>query len=111
MVRVRIYLRRTWPALILTAVLVVLTISCVLGPLGPRDLLILRADMRGLEGRRAALAAENAELGTRVQKLRSDSRYLEHLIRLELGYTRDHELVYKFASNTAANSNPSSREK
>lgn len=111
MARLRIYLRRTWPALILTGVLVVLSISCVLGPLGPRDLLILRADSHRLEVRRAALAAENADLGTRVQKLRSDSRYLEHLIRHELGYTRGNELVYKFADGAAASSDSSSNEK
>ncbi len=90
------FVRREWLSLILGALLIVFGLSLMYGPLGPRDLLALRRHRRALEARRAELAARNNQLETNVQKLRSDRRYLEHLVRRELGYTRSDEIVYKF---------------
>ncbi len=92
--------RRTLPSLILGALLVVLTVNCLRGPLNPRNLLALRSHRLELEARRIQLLAENAELETTVQKLRSDDGYLTRLIRRELGYARSDEIVYKFASQS-----------
>jgi cell division protein FtsB len=94
-------LRRTWPSLILGLLLIVLVLNCLEGALNPRNLLALRRHRYSLDAQRTQLITENAELGTIVQKLRSDDRYLERLIRRELGYARPDELVYKFAPEMA----------
>jgi cell division protein FtsB len=79
-----------------------LLLSALLGNLGPRDLMALQSHRAALEERRNQLAADNTSLRTRVQKLRSDDRYIERLIRRELGYARPDELVYKFTDNANA---------
>ncbi|HEY6394165.1 MAG TPA: septum formation initiator family protein [Candidatus Binataceae bacterium] len=100
MVRLRIYIRREWLSLILAAVLVVLMLDCILGPLGPRDLYNLRHHQALLETKRSQLLARNADLTTNVQRLRSDNRYIEHLIRRELGFARAGEVIYKFGDDS-----------
>jgi cell division protein FtsB len=100
MTRLSFVLRREWLSLIFGAVLVMLVLSALLGNLGPRDLIALQSHRAALEARRDQLAADNAAFRTRIQKLRSDDRYLERLIRRELGYARPDELVYKFADDT-----------
>ena len=104
MTRLSFLLRREWLSLIFGAVLVMLLLSAILGNLGPRDLIALQSHRAALEERQSQLAADNESLRTRVQKLRSDDRYIERLIRRELGYARPDELVYKFADD--ANDTP-----
>ena len=99
MTRLSFVLRREWLSLIFGVVLVMLILSALLGRQGPNDLVALQSHRAALEGRRDQLAADNAAFRTRVQKLRSDDRYLERLIRRELGYARPDELVYKFADD------------
>lgn len=89
--------RREWLSLILGIILVIFGLSLFWGPLGPRDLLALRYHRRLLETKRAELHARNQALRASVQRLGSDRRYLENLIRRELGFARSNELVYKFA--------------
>jgi cell division protein FtsB len=74
-------------------------LSTLLGKLGPRDLIALQSHRAALEARRDQLAADNAEFRTLIQNLRSNDRYIERLIRRELGYARPDELVYKFADD------------
>ena len=102
MSRLSFHLRRQWPSLILTGVLLILVVNGVWGPLGPRDLLTLRQHRMALEAQHQTLLARNAVLKTDIQNLRSDNRQLEHLIRRELGYARPGELVYKFAGEQPA---------
>lgn len=102
MTRLSFLLRREWLSLIFGGVLVMLLLSALLGNLGPRDLIALQSHRAALEERRNQLAADNASLRTRVQRLRSDDRYVERLIRRELGYARPDELVYKFADGANA---------
>jgi|SRR5208282_280423 len=97
MTPLRFLLRREWLSLIFGGVLVMLLLSALLGNLGPRDLVALQSHRAALEERRNQLAADNAAFRTSIQKLRSDDRYVERLIRRELGYARSDELVYKFA--------------
>ena len=91
-----IYLRRVWINLVLGAVFMLLVISCLIAPLGPRDLASLRDHRARLEAARDRLIAENHELSDRTQRLQSDDAYLQRLIRRELGYARADELVYRF---------------
>jgi cell division protein FtsB len=98
MARLSSYIRREWLSLILGLILFLFALSLFAGPLGPRDLLSLRRHRRALEAHREELLTRNAALRTDVQKLTSDNRYLERLIRRELGYSRPNELVYKYAN-------------
>ena len=80
----------------LAVVLVGLLGNALMASMGPRDLLLLRARRAELEAKRSDLVVQKAQLETSVQNLRSNDRYLEHLIRKELGYARTDELIYKF---------------
>jgi cell division protein FtsB len=92
----------------LSAVLVGLFGNAVLATMGPRDLLLLRERRSELEAKRAELVLQKTELETSVQNLRSNDRYIQHLIRRELGYARPDELVYKFTGTTASSDSPNS---
>jgi len=96
MTRLSILLRREWLSLIFGAVLAMLVLSALLGKQGPRDLIALQSHRAALEQRCSQLAADNAAVKLRIDRLRSDDRYIEREIRRELGYTRPDELVYKF---------------
>jgi cell division protein FtsB len=102
MTRLSFLVRREWLSLIFGAVLVVLVINVLAGPQGPRDLLALKAHRTLLESQRAQVAAQNASFRTSVQRLRSDDRYLERMIRRELGYARPDELVYRFTGGSGS---------
>src|ERR1700676_791712 len=102
MSRLSNWLRREWPNLMLATVLVVLLGNTLVAAMGPRDLLMLRERRSELEDKRADLISQKAELETSVQNLRSNDRYIEHLIRRELGYARPDELVYKFTGSNAS---------
>jgi len=91
-----IFLRRVWLNLLLGALLVLLVISCWVAPMGPRDLALLREHGTRLEAVRDRLIIQNSELAARTQRLQSDDAYLQRLIRRQLGYARDDELVYRF---------------
>lgn len=106
MSRLSLFLRREWLSLIFAAVLVMLLLNAMLGKLGPRDLIALQSHRAALDKRRNQLAAENAAFKTRIAKLRSDDRYIERLIRRELGYARPDELVYKFAGENNGGRTP-----
>ena len=101
MTRLSFLIRREWLSLIFAGVLVMLLLSALMGSSGPRDLIALQQHRAALEARRDLLAGENASFRTDIQKLRSDDRYLERLIRRELGYARSDELVYKFSDDSA----------
>jgi cell division protein FtsB len=108
MTRLSFVLRREWLSLIFGGVLLTLLASALLGNLGPRDLIALQSHRAALELRRNQLAADNASFRTRIQNLRSDDRYIERLIRHELGYARSDELVYKFADENDRGDNNAS---
>ena len=97
----RFYLRREWLSLILAGAFGALLLNCLYGPLGPRDLLILRHHRATLTAERDRLAAENARLGRNLSRLQSDDAYLEGIIRQELGYVRAGEIVYRFPPSQA----------
>jgi cell division protein FtsB len=96
MAKLSMMVRRMWLSLILGAVLMLLAISCIVAPLGPRDLAQLREHRVKLEAVRDRLIADNAQLAARTQRLQSDDALLQRLIRGELGYARGDELVYRF---------------
>jgi cell division protein FtsB len=101
MTRLSFLIRREWLSLIFAGVLVAMLLSALMGSLGPRDLIALQHHRTALEARRDRLAVDNASFRTTIQRLRSDDRYIERLIRRELGYARADELVYKFSNDNS----------
>ena len=102
MAKLSFFLRREWLSLILGGILGALILNCLYGPLGPRDLLVLRRDRGNIAAKRDQLLAENAELKERVARLRSDDLYVQSMIRRELGYSRPNEFVYRFREPRSA---------
>ena len=102
MTRLSFLIRREWLSLIFAGVLVAMLLSALMGSLGPRDLIALQQHRGELEAQRDRIAVENVSFRTTIQKLRSDDRYIERLIRRELGYARADELVYKFSNENSA---------
>jgi cell division protein FtsB len=92
-------LRRQGLNLILAAVLAALSLNGLFGPEGPRDLLGLSRERSRLLTENDQLRAENLRLTVQIGQLRSDSSYLERLIRQQLGYARPDEFIYYFRSN------------
>jgi len=88
----------------LSTVLVGLLTNALFTAMGPRDLLMLRERRTELEQTRNQLLLQKSQLETNVQNLRSNDRYIEHLIRRELGYARSDELVYKFSGPAESDS-------
>jgi cell division protein FtsB len=80
----------------LTLVLAGLLVNGLCGSLGAQDLLILRHHSDVLMMKRDRLILDNTAFRERIVRLKSDDAYLQRLIRLELGYVRPGELVYRF---------------
>jgi cell division protein FtsB len=101
------YFRRQWLTFVLSAACGLLTLDFAIGPLGLRDLMILRARRTQLEAVHGKLIKSNAALKLKLERLGNDDRYLERRIREQLGYVRPDELVYRFATEA---SSPSSSD-
>lgn len=97
--RIASLLRRQGLNLLLAAVLAALSLNCLFGPDGPRDLIALSRERAHLLTENDHLRADNAHLAAQISKLRSDSTYLQRMIRQQLGYARPDEFVYYFRSN------------
>ena len=97
-----LYLRRQWLTLVLTAVCGLLAVDFFTGPLGLRDLVVLRERRSQLETAHKELLKSNAALKLKLSRLRGDDRYLERRIREQLGYVRPDELVYRFATEDSS---------
>jgi cell division protein FtsB len=99
-IRLSLYLRRQWLTLILATACGLLLVDFVTGPLGMRDLMVLRGRRAQLETAHRELVKSNAALKLKLGRLRTDDHYLQRRIREQLGYVRPDELVYRFATET-----------
>ncbi len=54
----------------------------------------------------AQLDEQNGGLRTEAKALRHDERYVEHVIRDELGWVAEDEVVFIFEESETANANP-----
>ncbi len=100
--RLTLHLRRQWLTIALGAIALALAVDFVIGPLGLRDLLALRARRTQLETTHRQLLNSNAALKLKLERLRTDDHYLERRIREQLGYVRTDELVYRFAADPSS---------
>jgi cell division protein FtsB len=94
--------RRQGLSLILIAVLAALSLNCLFGPEGPRDLIGLSRERSLLLAENDQLRADNIRLTARISKLRSDPNFVQRMIRQQLGYARPDEFIYYFRSNGPA---------
>jgi cell division protein FtsB len=97
--RLNLYLRREWLTLVLATACGLLAADFATGPLGLRDLMVLRERRAQLETVHKELLKSNAALKLKLARLGNDDRYLERRIREQLGYVRPDELVYRFATD------------
>jgi len=100
--RLSLYLRREWLTLVLTAGCALLAADFAIGPLGMRDLMLLREQRAQLETVHGKLLRSNSALKLELGRLGNDDRYLERRIREQLGYVRPDELVYRFATESSS---------
>jgi cell division protein FtsB len=77
-------------------VIVLVTLSALVGEHGVAHLVRLRGEQRELGRATFARLERNARLRTEIQRLRSDERYLEALARRQLGLVKPNETVYRF---------------
>jgi cell division protein FtsB len=66
------------------------------GPDGLLDLLKMQKEKEESAVLIEELKKKNKELTAEIRRLKGDSRYLETVIRKELGLVRDNEVVYRF---------------
>lgn len=87
--------KRLWlPATLLVYAL--LAASTLVGERGLLHLQELRQEQRALEVEVFTLLRENAELRTRITRLKTDDEFLEKTARERLGLVRKGEFVYHF---------------
>lgn len=75
--------------------LVLLVIAAVYGDHGLIHLLRMRGEQMDLEHAAFDLQQQNEHLRERIQRLRSDDRYLEKLAREHLGLIKKGEIMYR----------------
>jgi len=78
--------------------------AVVFGSHGLLHLRALKSEERAISQRIAGLLLESRQLRYRLQRLRSDDRYLERLAREELGFVRPGEIVYRFPGHVSRDS-------
>jgi cell division protein FtsB len=79
---------------------VLMLVSALLGERGFLSFLKLHDERRAQEEEIARIQRENGALKSRIQRVKRDEQALEALVRQELGWIRDGEIVYKFRSPT-----------
>ena len=88
--------RRRWLRWVLLAIAVIGAWQVMTGPRGLLKVSDLRAQKRAILREIDSLEARRAELLAERQRLLTDTAYLEHLARRELGMARPGERVYRF---------------
>ncbi len=83
-------------SLIIGIILVLLLLWDVAGPFGLWKLHRMKDEHRQLYLSDLELAKENAALEQKIKRLKGDRKYQEQVVRRELGWVRDNEILYKF---------------
>ncbi len=76
--------------------------AALFGPDGVRRHEQLGQELRDVKARNAQLDADNRRLAAEVKALGSDERYVEHVIRDELGWVAADDVVLIFPETPAA---------
>jgi len=87
---------RHWLSYGLLGLLLVMLFFLVFGEWGLIHYWHLTGEKGRLEERTRALQKENENLREKIHRLAHDDRYLEKVVREELGLVREGEIVYRF---------------
>ena len=79
-----------------------LLLVVLFGDNGLVELQRLRLAHQGLVEENSHLTRENSNMYRSIDRLQSDSEYVESIARQELGMIRSNELIFKFKSGLAA---------
>jgi cell division protein FtsB len=71
-------------------------VSLLFAPDGLPALVALRRERQRVGEQAVALLEQNAALREQIRRLRSDDAFLEQIVRRDLGFVRDDEVVYRF---------------
>ena len=63
------------------------------------NLLVLKKELREIEGYKQRLKVENDKLKDYIYLLKNDKRFIENIAREELGLVKAGEIVYFFDNN------------
>ena len=66
------------------------------GEKGIFSLLRLRKEVARIKEKNLKLEEENQKLREEVKRLHSDKRYIEEIVRKELGMVKEGEIIYRF---------------
>jgi cell division protein FtsB len=87
----------------LTTFLVVyalVTLATIMGEHGIVHLWNLRAELQSLKARAIVLVQENEALSKQIKQLQQDDKFLEKVVREELKFVKEGEIVYLFRSSS-----------
>jgi len=109
----RPYLLRYSRPLLQSSLLLALLVSiyAIFAKGGLVDLWRIRTARQGITAQVALLVRQNKELAEYVERLRHDDRLLEQLVREELGWIREGDLVYIFPESGAARGSRGRRQR
>ena len=91
----------------LSGLLIALLLFLVFGEWGVIHYWHLSAERARLEERTLALQRENEILREKIYRLGHDDRYREKVVREQLGFVREGEIIYRFP-NVRPETNPAS---
>jgi len=83
----------------LAVVFILLPLYSVFGERGLLHLQRLRNEKKALDEKILYLQEENQKMRDRTYRIQHDERYLEKIVREELGWVKPGEIVYRFSSN------------
>jgi len=63
-------------------------------------------ERQACEQRIKKLVEENQALFDEIQRLRTDPEYVEHVVRKELGFVRENEIIYRFQETKKPETGP-----
>ncbi len=78
------------------SIMITLLFLMVYSENGVLDWLTLRSEATNIEIENQKLAEENRERVRKIERLKQDMGYIEHIARHELGMAKKDELIFKF---------------
>ena len=93
------FLNNVYGFLILLGFIFFILIYSCFGERGIMNLLVLKKELREIEGYKQSLKVENDKLKDYIYLLKNDKRFIENIAREELGLVKAGEIVYFFDNN------------
>ncbi len=88
------------------AIILFILFFTVFGERGVLHIHHLTQEKEDIQKRALQIKEENEQLRREIEALKSDRRYLESIARKEFGLVRPNEIIYQFATKSAAGQKP-----